>query len=250
MGESAAEVVTYRSQDRVAIITIDRPGKRNALTKEVVERLNAAWRRFNASDDRVAVIAAAGDAAFTAGADLDDIPHDLWRAIPGIGVEVDKPVIAAVSGWVVGGGLLFAQYSDLLVAAENSKFVYPEAKVGFSGGLIASLAARIPHKIAMELLLIGEPLSAQRAYEIGLVNKVVPTGRQLEAALDYAGKLVANAPLVLAQLKRFVGRTLPKGPSELAGIARREVDQVTVSDDCAEGLAAFKQKRAPVFLGK
>jgi enoyl-CoA hydratase/carnithine racemase len=246
---SIPDVVTYQSQDRIAVITINRPDKRNALTKEVVERLNAAWLRFNGSDDRVAVIAATGDVAFTAGADLDDIPHDLWRAIPGIGVEVDKPVIAAVSGWVVGGGLLFAQYSDLLVAAENSKFVYPEAKVGFSGGLISSLVARIPHKVAMELLLVGEPLSAQRAYEVGLVNKVVPTGQQLEAALDYARKLAANAPLVLAQLKRFVGRTLPKGPSELAGIARRDVDLVTFSEDCAEGLAAFKQKRPPVFQG-
>ena len=103
---SIPDVVTYQSQDRIAVITINRPDKRNALTKEVVERLNAAWLRFNGSDDRVAVIAATGDVAFTAGADLDDIPHDLWRAIPGIGVEVDKPVIAAVSGWVVGGGLL------------------------------------------------------------------------------------------------------------------------------------------------
>jgi enoyl-CoA hydratase/carnithine racemase len=247
---SNPNVVTYRSQERIAIITINRPDKRNALTKEVVEKLNASWRRFSQSDERVAVIAAAGDAAFTAGADLDDIPHDLWRAIPGLGIEVEKPVIAAVSGWIVGGGLLFAQYSDLVVAAENSKFVYPEAKVGFSGGLIASLAARIPHKIAMELLLVGEPISAQRAYEVGLVNKVVPTGQQVESALEYARKLAANAPLVLAQLKRFVGRTLPKGPSELAGIARREVDRVTFSDDCTEGLAAFKQKRPPLFEGK
>lgn len=246
---SSTDVVTYETQARVAIITINRPEKRNALTKEVVERLNAAWLRFNASDERVAVITAAGEAAFTVGADLTDIPHDLWRAIPGIGVDVEKPVIAAVSGWVIGGGLLFAQYADILIASETSKFSYPEAKVGFSGGLIASLAVRIPHKIAMEMLLLGEPLSAQRAYEIGLVNKVVPTGRHLEAALDYADRLAANAPLVLAQLKRFVSRTVAKGPSELAGIARRDVDRVTFSDDCAEGLAAFKQKRPPLFQG-
>lgn len=241
--------VLYDSSDRIAVITINRPGKRNVLTKEVVERLNQAWRRFSASDDRVAIIAAAGDAAFTAGADLDDIPHDLWRAIPGVGVAVDKPVIAAVSGWVVGGGLLFAHYADLCVAADNSRFVYPEAKVGFSGGLIASLAARIPHKIAMELILVGEPISAERAYQAGLVNAVVPTGQQLEAALGYARKLADNAPLVLGQLKRFVDQTLPKGPSERAGIARREVEAVTHSADIQEGLAAFKAKRPPVFQG-
>lgn len=243
-------VVLTRSENRVFIITLNRPDKRNSLTKEVVEQLNAAWRAFEAGEDRVAIIAASGDRAFTAGADLDDIPHDLWRAVPGIGIEVTKPVIAAVSGWVVGGGLLFVQYADLAVAADNATFVYPEAKVGFSGGLIASLAARVPHKAVMELVLTGDPLDAKRAYEIGLVNKVVPTGQQLDAALDYARKLAANAPLVLAQLKRFVGRTLPKGPSELAGLARREVDEVTFSDDIQEGLAAFKAKRPPVFSGR
>lgn len=242
--------VTTRSQDRVFIITIDLPERRNALTKEVVEKLHQAWHAFNASDDRVAIITATGDKAFTAGADLDDIPHDLWRAVPGIGVEVTKPVIAAVSGWVVGGGLLFVQYADLAVASESAKFVYPEAKVGFAGGLIASLAARIPHKVVMELVLVGDALSAQRAYEVGLVNKVVPDGQQLEAALDYARKLADNAPKVLALLKNFIGRTLPKGPSEAAGIARRDVDAVTFSADIKEGLAAFKAKRPPAFAGR
>jgi len=245
-----ADIVTYEVRDRIAIITINRPDKRNALTKEVVDRLNAAWKRFSASDERVAIITGSGEAAFTAGANLDDIPHDLWRAIPGIGVAVDKPVIAAVFGWVVGGGLLFAQYADLVVAAESTRFSYPEAKVGFSGGLIASLVARIPHKVAMELLLLGEPISAHRAYEAGLVNRVVPDGSQLETALELAAKLAGNAPLVLAQLKRFVGETLPKGPSERAGIARRQVDEVTFSEDAAEGLAAFKAKRPPVFQGR
>jgi len=243
------EAVTYQVQDRVAIITINRPDKRNVLTKEVVELLHQAWRRFAAAEERVAIITAAGDQAFTAGADLDDIPHDLWRAIPGIGVAVDKPVIAAVAGWVVGGGLLFAQYADLVVAADNARFVYPEAKVGFSGGLIASLAARIPHKVVMELVLMGEPITAQRAYEVGLVNQVVPVGQQMEAALGYAAKLAANAPLVLSQLKRFIGETLAKGPSERAGIARREVDAVSHSADIVEGVTAFRAKRPPVFQG-
>lgn len=242
--------VTTRSQDRVFIITIDLPERRNALTKEVVEQLHQAWHAFNASDDRVAIITASGDKAFTAGADLDDIPHDLWRAIPGIGVEVNKPVIAAVHGWVVGGGLLFVQFADIAIATENTRFLYPEAKVGFAGGLISSLAARIPHKVVMELVLVGDPLTAQRAYEVGLVNRVVPDGQHLEVALDYARKLADNAPKVLSLLKSFIGRTLPKGPSEAAGVARRDVDAVTFSEDIAEGLAAFKAKRPPVFTGR
>jgi enoyl-CoA hydratase/carnithine racemase len=241
--------VTYESRDRIAIITINRAEKKNSLSKEVVNELNASWIRFNASGDRVAVLTGAGDSAFSAGADLNDIPHDLWRGVPGVGVAVDKPVIGAAAGWVVGGALALLQYTDLLVAAENAKFVYPEAKVGFAGGLIASLSARIPHKIAMELLLLGEPVSAQRAYEAGFVNKVVPVGQQLDAALEYAAKLAASAPLVLAMLKRFVGQTLPKGPTEAAGIARRQVDEVTFSADIEEGIAAFKAKRTPNFQG-
>ncbi|HVI50574.1 MAG TPA: enoyl-CoA hydratase-related protein [Candidatus Sulfotelmatobacter sp.] len=243
-------VVTYDSRDRVAVITIDNPAKRNALTRAVVDQLNTAWKRFEASDDRVAVLTASGDKAFTVGADLDDIPHDLYRAIPSVGVDVTKPIIGAVAGWVVGGGVVLAQFTDLLVAADNANFLYPEAKVGFAGGLVSSLAARIPHKIAAELILLGEAVTAQRAYEVGFVNKVVPVGQQLDAALDYAAKLAGHAPLVLSMLKRFVGEVVPKGPSELAGITRAQVDAVTFSQDIEEGLKAFKEKRSPVFSGR
>ena len=242
--------VSYESFDCIAVVAIDQPEKRNALSRQVVDELADAWRRFAESTDRVAVLTATGDKAFTVGADLNDIPHDLWRGVPGIGIELDKPIIGAVAGWVIGGGLVLVNQCDLLVAADNTTFLYPEAKVGFSGGLISSLASRIPHKVAMEVLLIGEALSVQRAYEIGFVNKIVPVGQQRQAALDYARKIAANAPLVVQLLKRFVDRTLPKGPSEMAGLARREVDAVTFSTDATEGVAAFRAKRPPAFKGR
>jgi enoyl-CoA hydratase/carnithine racemase len=242
--------VTYESRDSIAEITINRPEKYNVIDHSVVEGLNQAWRRFGASDDKVAILSASGDKAFSAGANLKDIPHDLWRAIPGVGVPVDKPIIAATSGVVVGGALVLVQFADLAIAADNTVFSYPEAKVGYSGGLISSLAARIPHKIAMELLLVGGSIDAHRAYEVGLVNRVVPTGDQLTVARQFATQIAANAPLVLKLLKDFVGATLPKGPSELAAIARATVEAVNSADDYREGIAAFLEKRSPAFSGR
>ena len=133
----------------------------NRIDADVVEGLHAAWHRFMASEeDRVAVLTGAGDKAFSAGADLKAPPNNLYRAIPGIGVPVDKPVVGAVAGWVVGGAMVLTTMCDILVAADNTRFSYPEVKVGFTGGLITNLASRIPHKIAMELLLVGEAIDA------------------------------------------------------------------------------------------
>lgn len=242
--------VTYVSRNGIAEITINRPEKYNIINHDVVAGLNAAWRRFSDGDDRVAVLTGAGERSFTAGADLRDIPHDFWRAVPGVGVPVAKPVIVAASGLVVGGGLVLVQMADLVVAADNTVLSYPEAKVGYSGGLISSLAARIPHKVAMELLLLGGSVSAQRAYEVGLVNRVVPTGQQHDVALEMAAELAARAPLVLAMLKNFVAQVLPKGPSEAAAIARATVEAVNSAEDYHEGIAAFIEKRSPVFTGR
>ncbi|MBT3536450.1 MAG: enoyl-CoA hydratase, partial [Rhodospirillaceae bacterium] len=129
-------------------------------------------------------------------------------------------------------------------------FSYPEAKVGVTGGLISSLAARIPHKVAMEFVLYVGDLSAQRAYEVGMVNKVVPPDQLMDAAMEYAIKLKEHAPMVLSALKRFVGEVIAKGPSEQAGIARRDTEAILDSEDKLEGIASFKEKRPPKFTGR
>jgi enoyl-CoA hydratase len=243
--------VTYQSSNGVALITINRPDRMNRLDEGIVEALHSAWQRLmGCDDDRVAVLTGAGDRAFTAGADLTALPTSLYRGIPGVGVAVDKPVIGAVAGWVVGGGMVLTTMCDILIAADNARFSYPEVKVGFTGGIISNLASRIPHKIAMELLLLGEPIDARRAYEVGYVNKVVAVAELLPTAMDYARRIAATAPLPSRALKRFVTETLPKSPTEIAGIARAEVDAIFASEDWTEGRAAFAQKRPAVYRGK
>jgi enoyl-CoA hydratase/carnithine racemase len=245
------DAVTYHSGDRIATITINRADRMNRLDDAIVEGLHQAWRRFMASEeDRVAVLTGAGDKAFTAGADLKALPTTLYRGVPGVGVPVDKPVIGAVAGWVVGGGMVLTTMCDILIAAENARFSYPEVKVGFTGGIISALATRIPHKIAMELLLVGEAIDARRAYEVGYVNKVVPLADLMPTALDYARRIAATAPLPSRALKRFVAETLPKGPTELGGIARAQVDAIFASEDWSEGQAAFAEKRPPAYRGR
>jgi len=245
------DAVTYTSQDHIATIAINRPERMNRIDAAVVDGLHQAWRRFMASaEDRVAILTGAGDKAFTAGADLKSPPNNLYRAIPGVGVAVDKPVIGAVAGWVVGGGMVLTTMCDILIAADTTRFSYPEVKVGFTGGIIANIASRIPHKIAMELLLLGEPIDARRAYEVGYVNKVVPFAELMPTALDYARRIAATAPLPSRALKRFVAETLPKGPTELAGIARTQTDAIFESEDWTEGRKAFAEKRPPAYKGR
>ena len=187
--------------------------------------------------------------AFSAGADLND-SAEMYPYVPGVGITVDKPIVCAVNGLCIGGAMVLVQFCDLAVAAEDAWFSYPEAKIGFTGGLITSLAARIPHKIAMELMLVGERMTAQRAYEVGFLNRVVPRAQLMDAAMEYAAKLAVNSPLVMQTIKQFVGRTLPKGPTEMAAYARHMTERTFSSEDLAEGLAAFNEKRTPDFKGK
>lgn len=244
--------VTYTSADGVATITINRPDKLNAIDSEVEQGLRAAWIRFNASsEDRVAILTGTGDRAFSAGRDRAAIaPPDYRRFTPGVVIEVDKPIIAAVAGWCVGGALVLVQMCDLCVAADNAIFTYPEPRMGFAGGMIGALAGRIPHKVAMELMLLGGEMNAERAYQVGFVNRIVPVGQQLAQARAMADRLAANAPLVLGMLKRFANDVLPKSPLEKSAMALRETEAVFGSADYAEGLASLRERRAPKFNGR
>ena len=222
----------------------------NALDENVIQGLRTAFRTFRDSEARSAILRAEGDRAFSVGADIKNPPKEMWQGVPGVGVELTKPVIACVQGYCIGGAYILVQMCDFVVAADNTVFKYPEAQVGFTGGLIAGCAAKIPHKIAMEFMLLGQDLPAARAYEVGMVNRVVPLGEQLAAAQEYADILAVSAPLVVQTIKSLVAGTVPRGPAETSAIIRDKLLTVRDSEDGAEGRLAFREKRTPEFRGQ
>ncbi len=252
------EVVRYETEGPVAWLTINRPEARNALSAAVREGLFDGLRRFSADDDlRVLVLTGAGDKAFCAGGDLKEMAQTGLKvpptaSLPQIGrtITVDKPVIAAVNGAAYAGGFLLAQSCDLCIAAETATFAISEVKVGRGAPWAAPLPWLIPPRVAMQLLLTGDPITARRAHEVGLVNEVVPVADLHAAAQAMAERIAANAPLSVLAGKRTVGLIAEHPLSEAFRAADAIWEPVYLSADAQEGPAAFAQKRRPVWKGR
>ena len=242
--------VTTEQRGPISLIRINRPEKLNAISSGVAVGLQQAFQAFDADpEQRVAILSAAGERAFTAGADVTDLP-ELWRAIPGVGFTTDKPIIAATSGWCVGGGIVLVMMCDLMVSAESTIFYYPEAKLGVTGGMISSLVSRMPHKLAMEMMLLCSKVSAQRAYEVGFVNRVVANGQHEAEALKMAEEMLDSAPLVIGAIKQLAAQVLPVGPIERMVATSQIIGRVRASEDMQEGIRAHRERRKPRFQGR
>ena len=250
--------VLYEQVGPVAWLTINRPQARNAVSAEVRAGLFAGVRAFSAEDSaRVLVLTGAGDAAFCAGADLKEmaatgltVPPPEFLPQFGRTIDVAKPVIAAVNGAAYAGGFLLAQSCDLCLAAEHATFAISEAKVGRGAPWAAPLPWLIPPRVAMQLLLTGDPITARRAHEVGLVNEVVPAAGLREAAQALGERIAANAPLSVLAGKRTVGLVAEHPLSEAFAAADAIWEPVYLSEDAQEGPAAFREKRAPVWKGR
>ncbi|MBL6617655.1 MAG: enoyl-CoA hydratase/isomerase family protein [Reyranella sp.] len=242
-------LVKVESSEGITTITMTRADKRNALNQQLCDELCDAYTAFEVGDDRVAVLQADGP-AFCVGADLKDPPAAMWKAVPHVSHKLSKPVIGVTQGWVIGGAICMVMTCDLMVSADTTKFMYPEAKVGVFGGLMPGIVSRMPHKVAMELLLLGEEISVKRAYEVGFVNKVVPLGEERKEARRMAKVIADSAPLVIRTLRDFANQTLPRGPAENFVPERYKLERIAASEDRKEGAAAFREKRAARFKGR
>jgi enoyl-CoA hydratase len=253
------EPVLYEvPRDGVALITINRPEERNALGRDVRAGLFAAWDRVETDPEiRVAILTGAGDKAFCAGGNLKEmvetqltVPPRNMFPVPGDNIEITKPTIAAVNGVAFAGGWLLAQSCDLCVASRNARFAITEVKVGRGAPWAAPLINMIPQRIMMELLLTGRPIDAERAYEIGLVNRVVDADQLLSCALDLAGEILAGAPLSVAAAKETVRLAAEMGTTAALRAARLAFERAYRSADGREGPRAFAEKRQPVWRGE
>ncbi|MFC8046474.1 crotonase/enoyl-CoA hydratase family protein [Nocardia sp. NPDC057353] len=242
----------------ITLLTVNRPRARNAIDLATARAVEAAVDEFEADDSARVLVLTGAEGTFSAGMDLiaaskGEMPITEQRGPLGITAKPpSKPMISAVEGYALAGGFELALAGDLIVAASNARFGIPEVKRGLvaAAGGVLRLTQRLPRPIVAELALTGGQISAQRLYDLGLVNRVVEPGETLAVALELAAEIVAAAPLSVAASKRIIDES-PDWPSAEAFARQGEIAlPALISKDAAEGAIAFAQKREPVWQGR
>ncbi|RYG14627.1 MAG: enoyl-CoA hydratase/isomerase family protein [Burkholderiales bacterium] len=254
--------VDVEVKDAICTITINRPEKHNAMDGEHYALLSKAWQRVRDDPEiHVAIITGAGDKTFSAGADLKNMesvfqPQDLWLTqkdqLLNRGLEVWKPVIAAINGRCLAGGMTLMLATDIRVAVDTADFAITEVRRGLlaaNGGTQRPLK-QLPYAIAMELLLTGDPISAQDALRWGLINAVVPQGMLMDKAMHYAHRILRNGPLAVQATKELAVRSLDVDMDTGFRMEQMAIRHLLVTEDVKEGRAAFAEKREPRFKGQ
>jgi enoyl-CoA hydratase len=263
----------FEKRDHTAYLTFNRPEVHNSFNPETLVRLAEAWKEINRDDEiRATIITGAGDVAFSAGADLGRLiplftgarqPDDEWdtrllanRRFGEMALlrnyDVDKPIVAAINGFCIAGGMELIQATDLRVASENASFGLQEVKWAIipAAGSLVRLQRQIPYCKAMEILLTGNRIDAQEAWRLGLVNYVVPQARVMEKAVELADTIAANGPIAVRKIKEAVRRSSGRPLEEAFVIENECAREVIRSEDAKEGPRAFMEKRKPHYLGK
>ncbi|MGH7865776.1 MAG: enoyl-CoA hydratase/isomerase family protein [Candidatus Binataceae bacterium] len=265
--------VLFEKREDIAYLTFNRPEVHNSYNPETLVRLAEAWQEIERDDAiRVTIISGAGKVAFSAGADLGRLiplftrarqPEDEWdtkllanRRLGDIallrGYDIDKPVIAAINGFCIAGGMELIQACDLRIASQSASFGLQEVKWAIipAAGSLARLQRQIPYCKAMEILLTGNRIDAQEAYRIGLVNYVVAPEDVMPKAIELAHAIAANGPLAVRKIKEAVRRCSGRPLEEAYKIENECARFVMLTEDAKEGPRAFMEKRKPVYQGR
>jgi len=248
------EELLYDVSEGIATITINRPAARNALNSAVREGIRESLKLFTQDKEaKVLILTASGNVAFSAGADLKEMTEQGLKIPPDDFIPdltTHKPVIAAINGATLAGGFFLAQQADLVIAADHATFGITEAKHGRGAPWAAPLPLLIPPRVVLELLLTAQPISADRAKEIGLINFIVPFEELTTASRALAQQIASNAPLSVAAGKAMVHKVLETALGDSRDQAKKIWAPVYLSEDAQEGPRAFKEKREPRWQGR
>jgi len=254
------EMILAETHGRVGLITLNRPQAMNARNNQLMRELMEALEAFDKNDVVGAMVVTGNEKAFAAGADIKEMADKTIQqmmdrdhvAVFGRIRTIRKPVIAAVSGWALGGGCEIALSCDMIVASESAKFGQPEITIGVipGAGGTQRLTRAVGKVIAMEMLLNNRTLTAPEAYQLGMVNRVVPVGSYLEEALKLAEEIASRAPLAVRTAKKMINQAFERTLSEGLAEEKQTFYNLFATEDQKEGMQAFIEKRKPEWKGK